>query len=129
MQNLQPFFQNLKPEWTGRVPLPGGAFPVDGVAALKAGLKADYPFLDAFTLTRMMRSYGTETRAILAGAGSYRDLGQDFGERLSEAEVRWLMKHEFAQTAEDVVWRRGKLGLKMNDQQVTSLDDWMQAVL
>ncbi|MCC5984936.1 MAG: glycerol-3-phosphate dehydrogenase [Rhodobacteraceae bacterium] len=112
--------------WTAGAPLPGGNFPHDGVPALVAGLRRDYPFLSGFWATRLVRAYGLEARALLGGAQAAADLGRDFGATLSEAEVRWLMAREFARTAEDVIWRRSKLGLRLDKAQVAALDDWMR---
>jgi glycerol-3-phosphate dehydrogenase len=69
--------------------------------------------------------YGTDAFNILGTATTLDDLGIDFGATLSEAEVTWMMRHEFARTAEDVVWRRSKLGLRLTADQITALDDWM----
>ncbi|PPB80513.1 glycerol-3-phosphate dehydrogenase [Albidovulum inexpectatum] len=112
--------------WTATAPLPGGDFPVDGVAALRDDLARAYPFLDGYTIRRLARCYGTEARQVLGDAGSAEDLGRHFGAGLFEAEIRWLMAREYAQTAEDVVWRRTKLGLRMNAEQIAELDAWMQ---
>ncbi|WP_333829030.1 glycerol-3-phosphate dehydrogenase [Pararhodobacter sp.] len=111
--------------WTAGVPLPGGDFPVDGVAALTEDLRRRYPFLDAFWARRLIRAYGTEAPAILGEARSPADLGQDFGATLHEAEVRWLITQEFARTAEDILWRRSKLGLRLTAPQATELARWM----
>ena len=73
----------------------------------------------------MIRAYGTEARELLGEASAESDLGREFGAGLYEAEVRWLMDREFAQTADDIVWRRSKLGLRMTDDQIAALDDWM----
>ncbi|MBC7154462.1 MAG: glycerol-3-phosphate dehydrogenase [Rhodobacteraceae bacterium] len=111
--------------WTAGAPLPGGDFAVNGVAALIDGLCARYPFLTRAWAARLTRAYGTEAGAILGRARAAADLGRDFGATLSEAELRWLMGREFARTAEDVVWRRSKLGLRMNAGQIAALDRWM----
>ena len=75
-----------------------------------------------------MRAYGTEARDILGGAKSAGDLGRDFGAGLTEAEIRWLMSREFARTAEDVLWRRSKLGLRLSKDQAAALETWMAAM-
>ena len=64
-------------------------------------------------------------KALLAGATTPADLGRDFGAGLTEAELRWLVEREYARTAEDVVWRRTKLGLRMTTEQIAALDRWM----
>ena len=116
-----------KGSWTAEAPLPGGNFPVDGVASQVAALKSDYDFLDDRWALRLVRAYGTEAGAVLGGAASKEALGEDFGATLTAAEVRWLMAREYARTAEDVIWRRNKLGLRLSPEQVTALDAWMAA--
>ena len=114
-------------DWTARVPLPGGDFPVGAETSLAGRLQRDHTFLSAQDARRMVRTYGTEAATILAGGTSRTDLGLDFGAGLSEAEVKWLMAKEFARTAEDVVWRRTKLGLRMTAAEIAALDTWMAA--
>ncbi|EET49022.1 glycerol-3-phosphate dehydrogenase [Thalassobium sp. R2A62] len=113
------------PEWTAGVALPGGDFKVADVGALTDRLRNTYAFLTERWAQRLIRGYGTEAFDILGGANNVRDLGVDFGATLTEAEVTWLMSREYAQTAEDVVWRRSKLGLRMTAEQINTLDDHM----
>ena len=105
--------------------LPGGDFPVDGVAALISNLRRTYPFLDGPWARRLARAYGTQAGMLLGKAQALSDLGREFGATLTETEVKWLMTHEYARTAEDVVWRRNKLGLRLNAEQIRTLDEWM----
>ena len=128
LSRLRPFFPTLTGSWTARVPLPGGDFPHDGVEALIGTLCATYPWLSQPEATRLIRAYGTEAVAVLGTATSPADLGRDFGGDLYEAEVRWQMTHEWALRAEDVVWRRTKLGLRMTPDQIATLDDFMTSV-
>ncbi len=125
LRELAPFFPAAGPAWTAAVALPGGDFAVDGVGDLIAGLRAAYPFLDAFWAQRLVRAYGTDARAMLGDAARPEDLGIAFGATLTEREVDWLRTHEFAMTAEDVIWRRSKLGLRLGPEQVATLDEWM----
>ncbi len=127
LEKLAPFFPQAKGKWTARVTLPGGDFAPDQAAALADALRAAHPFLDAGWATRLIRHYGTEARVILGSATGPEDLGRDFGATLTEAEVRWLITKEFARTAEDAVWRRTKLGLRMTADQIAALDAWMAA--
>ncbi len=115
----------MKPAWTARHPLPGGDFPHDGVAALTATLRTAHPYLTAAHAARLIRGYGTDALLMLGDARSLSDLGDRFGADLYAAEVRWLMAHEFACTAEDVIWRRSKLGLRLAPDQISLLADWM----
>jgi len=111
--------------WTAGVPLPGGDFPHDGVEALIADLHRAYPFLTEGWARRLVRAYGTEARDLLGKAANTTDLGRNFGATLTEAEVRWLMTQEYAQSAEDVLWRRSKLGLRFDQNQVAVLEEWI----
>lgn len=126
MAKIAPHLALAQGDWTAGVPLPGGDFPVDGVASLISDLSERYPFLDRFTARRLVRTYGTEAVAVLGEAGGAADLGRAFGAGLTEAEVRWLMEREYARTAEDVVWRRTKLGLRMTGEEIAALDTWMK---
>lgn len=115
----------MKPAWTARVPLPGGDFPNSGVAALTQALRAAHPYLTAPHAARLIRAYGTDAMRLLGDARTLHDLGQHFGATLYEAELRWLIDHEFARTAEDVIWRRSKLGLRLTEADITSLNSYL----
>jgi glycerol-3-phosphate dehydrogenase len=111
--------------WTGVETLPGGDFPVSGLQALTQSLAASYPFLAPRHVQRLARAYGTRAALLLAGAKSSADLGQSFGSDLTEAEVRYLMQEEWATTADDVLWRRSKLGLRVSPEQKAHLAAFM----
>lgn len=113
-------------DWTAGVPMPGGDFRVVDRDRLVADLRRDFPFLTQRWALRLIRAYGTESRLILGSARAAADLGRDFGATLTEAELRWLMTREWARTADDVVWRRSKLGLRLAPAQVQAIDDWMK---
>ncbi|KAJ54735.1 glycerol-3-phosphate dehydrogenase [Actibacterium mucosum KCTC 23349] len=127
LDKIAPYFPGLPDKWTAGVPLPGGDFPVDGVDGLIAQLRAAHPFLSARHAKRLIRTYGAEAAEMLRGATALADLGRDFGAELYEVELRWLMDREFARRAEDVLWRRTKLGLHLDDAQAAALDSWMAA--
>ncbi|NCO20837.1 MAG: glycerol-3-phosphate dehydrogenase [Rhodobacterales bacterium] len=124
---LRPFFPSAKGDWTAGVPLAGGDFPVRGVQRLIDDLKAAHPFLEDYWAGRLIRAYGTEAAELLSGAKTPDDLGESFGATLTAREVEWLMAREYARTAEDVVWRRSKLGLRLSSEQIATLDTWMAA--
>ncbi|HYG91592.1 MAG TPA: glycerol-3-phosphate dehydrogenase, partial [Azospirillum sp.] len=111
--------------WSSRSPLPGGNFQVNGFQALVDELRTRYPFVEPEHMARLARAYGTRTWLLLGGASEPGDLGRVFGADLTEAEVGYLMREEWAQTAEDVLWRRSKLGLRLSAEQVRALDDFM----
>ena len=100
------------PAWTGNSYLPGGDFPYDGIEALVARTKSAWPFLAEDHARRLVAAYGTRVERVLGSAQRRDDLGPWFGADLTAAEVRYLMDQEWAQTADDVLWRRSKLGLR-----------------
>jgi glycerol-3-phosphate dehydrogenase len=125
MEKIVPFFPGTRGKWTARQTLPGGDFPIDGVAALTATLRSAHPYLSDYHAARLIRAYGTEAMAVLGESRSMADLGRDFGATLTEAEVNWLMTREYAREAADIVWRRTKLGLRMTADQIAALDGFM----
>ena len=127
LDKIMPFFGAPSKAWTAGVALPGGDFLVGDVARLIAEVQAKYGFLSEAWAQRLIRGYGTEAVQILGDATSAADLGQDFGATLTAREVAWLMQKEFARVAEDVVWRRTKLGLRLSPEQIATLDAWMKA--
>ena len=114
--------------WTGRENLPGGDFPIDGFAAELRNAATRYPFLPAATLHRLLRAYGTDIHAVLHGASGMADLGPVLGADLTTAEIRYLVSHEWARTAEDIVWRRSKLGLRMTPAEIAAVDHVLQRI-
>ncbi|MEM1272747.1 MAG: glycerol-3-phosphate dehydrogenase [Pseudomonadota bacterium] len=122
---LSPYFPNARDDWTAGVKLPGGDMKVDGADDLIAELRQNYLFLTHAWAKRLVRHYGTEARIILGAARTIDDLGRDFGATLTEQELRWLMVYEYARTAEDVLWRRTKLGLRMSPDQIAALDAYL----
>ncbi len=125
MAKLAPFFPGLRGDWTAAASLPGGDFPWNGVAALRQAMQRRYSFLPEATLHRLVRSYGTLVPAVLGDAGRMEDLGVCFGADLTEREVAWLRETEWARTAEDVLWRRSKLGLRFSAEEAAALGRWM----
>lgn len=125
LEKIEEHLKTKTGPWTAGVPLPGGDFPVDGFDQMVNDLRQSYSFLDLFWAKRLVRAYGTEAVAILGGATSPTELGQDFGATLTEAEVVWLIQNEYVHTAEDIVWRRNKLGLRISAEQIAELDRWI----
>ncbi len=100
---------------------------VSAVAALTAELMRNYPFLTPADAKRLAHAYGTRASKWLGSAKSLADLGQSFGAGLTESEVRYLMAHEWARSADDIVWRRSKLGLRLSAGEIAALEDWIAA--
>jgi glycerol-3-phosphate dehydrogenase len=107
--------------WTDTRPLPGGDFGVDEVDRRIADLRARYPFLEPPWAERLIRSYGTLATTILGDARTLDDCGLHFGHGLTECEVRYLMAREWAREADDILWRRSKLGLRLSPSEQDSL--------
>ena len=126
LEKIIPYFPETLAAWTANAALPGGDFPADGFDALVENLKVNYTFLDDLWARRLVRSYGTEARQILGDAALAEDLGLNFGSNLTEREVVWSMKNEFARTAEDLVWRRSKLGLRLSEPQILKIESYMK---
>jgi glycerol-3-phosphate dehydrogenase len=113
------------PAWTRLRRLPGGDFPVDGAERLKAELRARYAFLSETDADRLIKGYGTRADRWLGQARGWEDLGRDFGAGLSQTEVDYLRREEWARTAEDVLWRRTKLGLRLDAAQQAAVADYL----
>jgi glycerol-3-phosphate dehydrogenase len=129
IERLAPYLKGDKAAegWTGKAPLPGGDMEVSALPALAASLRRTYPFLSQTHADRLAHAYGTRAAKMLGNATSLADLGQSFGATLTEREVRYLMAEEWALTAEDIVWRRSKLGLRLSRQEIAALEAWIAA--
>ena len=115
LEKLQPVLGFTGGAWTGRVPLPGGDLPDGDFERFLTDLSAQNAWLPAPLAQRYARAYGTRAMILIAGARSLPDLGRHLGDHLYEAEVDYLVRHEFARCAEDILWRRSKLGLHVDD--------------
>jgi glycerol-3-phosphate dehydrogenase len=113
------------PSWTATGTLPGGDFPVDGVAAEAEKLRSICPPLAVTHARRLVRAYGTRARLLVADVKTEADWGERFGADLTEREVDYLITHEWAETAEDILWRRSKLGLHVTAADAQRLASWL----
>ena len=113
MDKLGPYFPAMKSAWTGRSPLSGSDFGGATRVEARDAFFASHPHVAESTLRPIFRRHGTHAQAVV-GDG---DLGEDFGAGLTERELRYCVAHEWAQTAEDVLWRRTKAGLSMTPMQ------------
>jgi glycerol-3-phosphate dehydrogenase len=129
LERLAPYLRSAKARegWTGKSPLPGGDLDVSALPALSAELQRNYPFLSVEHASRLAHAYGTRAAKLLGSAKSLADLGESFGATLTAAEVNYLMSFEWAVTAEDIVWRRSKLGLRLSKDEIAALDRWIAA--
>jgi glycerol-3-phosphate dehydrogenase len=127
LERLAPYLRSARARegWTGKSPLPGGDLDVSSLPALTAELQRNYPFLSVEHASRLAHAYGTRASRLLGSAKALSDLGQPFGATLTAAEVNYLMSSEWAVTAEDIVWRRSKLGLRLSPDEIATLDGWI----
>ena len=126
VRQLAPFCPVLAgADWTGTAPLPGGDFGRFDAPGLAADFAERYPFLAEGEAARLARLYGTLAAGFLGDARRADDLGEAFGHALTAAEVDYLMDAEWARTAEDVLWRRTKLGLHFTPAQAARLARYM----
>lgn len=124
MHDLKDYFPQMGKEWTHAHPLPGGDMSNDHEAFAKQ-LIAEFPFLTESLARRFTASYGTQSYVLLGDASSIMELGPCFGADLYQKEVDYLIEHEWARTAEDVLWRRSKLGLEFLPEQVKQLEEYL----
>ncbi|WP_090195451.1 glycerol-3-phosphate dehydrogenase [Yoonia tamlensis] len=129
LEKVQTYFPETGSKWTAGVPLPGGDFEVADFDKKVSDLATTYPFLTPAHARRLVRAYGTDAVKMIGDATSLDDLGPHFGADLYAKEISWLITHEFARTAEDIVWRRSKLGLRLSPDEIAALDAWMQTLL
>lgn len=123
VDKLRRYVPDLARAWTAGAVLPGG--DIGSLPDFAAELVRQYPDLPAALLRRLARCYGTRATSILSGARRLDDLGECFGADLTEAELAYLQREEWAQTAEDVVWRRTKLGLRLTPDEIARIDAFL----
>ncbi|KQN76977.1 glycerol-3-phosphate dehydrogenase [Devosia sp. Leaf64] len=127
LEKIEDVLGKKRPAWTKKSTLPGGDFGPQSFDAEVRRLGLDYPDLPKPFLRRLMRLYGTKARILLADRKNVSELGQHFGADLYAAEVDYLVEHEWARKAEDVLWRRTKLGLRVDGEAAGKLEEYLAA--
>jgi glycerol-3-phosphate dehydrogenase len=117
LSKLQPHLNFSEREWTDKAALPGGDLPRADFASFAEGVQKRWPFLPITTAQRMAHAYGTRVGKILGKAQAMLDLGEHYGAGLTQAEIDYLVANEWARSGDDILWRRTKLGLQLNEQQ------------
>lgn len=125
LADLKPFFPHAKPAWTENLPLPGGDIPNADFNTFCQALEHQYYWLPPQLIHRYAAGYGTLTHYLLADIHSLSDLGEHFGAGLYEREIIYLIENEWATTAEDILWRRTKLGLAFTPAEIQKLEQRM----
>ncbi len=117
----------FKQPWTRNAPLPGGDMPGGDFAHFLWKVSERWDWVPPEMLQRLARAYGSMIELVIGEATSLAELGEHFGGTLYEAELRYLAKHEYARTGEDVLWRRSKLGLHLPAEAQARVGAWMKA--
>ena len=125
LDKLRPYFPEMGAPWTAEAALPGGDIPKGDFVSFVSEIQRDYPGLESGFLHNLARRHGALTHKVLADAVNPGDLGQDFGGGLCAREADYLMAHEWARTAEDILWRRTKTGLHMAEAGRSALADYV----
>jgi glycerol-3-phosphate dehydrogenase len=125
MTELERVFPRMGAARTRTETLPGGDFGAGGMEGFVADLQRGFPWLPERQLRRYVKLYGTNARALLGEAGNLADLGRGFGADLYAREVDYLMDREWALAADDIVWRRSKLGLRLTAVEIDALGAYM----
>ena len=123
MEKIEPWFPNMGKPWTDKRVLPGG--DIDSREGYTRKLLAQYPFLGKQRATRFASSYGTLCETFLDGVTSEAELGEDFGAGLTRAEVDYLIDHEWATQADDILWRRTKMDVRLDETQRKHLQEYV----
>ena len=113
--------------WTAGAKLPGGELPEGSFAVFLRTVERRYPWLPARMRARLAQAYGTRIERVLGNAGALADLGRELLPQLYEREVEYLCREEFALSAEDILWRRSKLGLHLAGTDPEPLERWLEA--
>jgi glycerol-3-phosphate dehydrogenase len=130
LEKLSPYLPHASESqtgWTGKAALPGGDFEKTDFQKLVDLYHLQYTNFRKELIRRLVRAYGTKTVLILGSATTEEDIGPFFGETLSSSEVRYLMAHEWAMSAHDILWRRSKLGLRLKAHEVEALEAFITA--
>ncbi|WP_413284753.1 glycerol-3-phosphate dehydrogenase [Vibrio sp. MA40-2] len=125
VDKLEPFFPDMDPAWTKNATLPGGDFT--SREKLTSILRAQYPWLEDKVAQRYVKAYGTIALTILAEKSDITSLGRHFGHGLYQAEVDYLVEHEWAVSVEDILWRRSKLGLEFSQEESAILESYLSS--
>lgn len=124
MQKLTAYFPTMGAAWTDKVPLPGGE--MTSFTDFVNELASKHAFLPQAMLIRLAQAYGSRCYELLKDCHSMADLGQHFGADLYECEVNFMIKTEWAESLDDIIWRRSKLGLFLSAQEQANLKAWLE---
>ena len=127
LEDIDTVFKKVTKPWTAGPALPGGDVTLKGITALETALADQLPFLDPFTIRRLIRQYGTQCAKIFSDIETLDDMGEAFGHGLFAHEVNWAISNEWVYGAADFLWRRSKMGLRMSKEEAAALDNYIKA--
>ncbi len=125
LDRLAPFFPQMGKAWTVGATLPGGDLPGADFESFEAGVWTRWPWLPRPLARHYARAYGSRIERLLAGAAQLADLGQHFGGLLYEQEARYLLEHEWARSATDILRRRTKHELRLSPEERAAFSAWL----
>ncbi len=125
LEKLEDALGPLGAPWTAAVPLPGGDIPDADFEGYLKGFCDGHPWLPTDLARRYLRAYGTRTERLIDGATGLEGLGEHLGDGLYAAEVDYLVRFEWVESADDLLWRRSKLGLHVSDETRQRLAAWL----
>jgi len=125
LEKLAPYYKGIGPAWTKGAVLPGGDIG-DNRDDYAAKLRRRFPFITEGMARHYARTYGSNTELFLGEAKEIADLGEHFGHELYEAELRYLVEHEWVRRLDDAIWRRTKEGMWLNAEQQSRVAQWLQ---
>jgi glycerol-3-phosphate dehydrogenase len=128
MNQLETYFEYKTGDWTETAMLPGGDLINADFELFVSDMRKRYPDLDEALLVRLCHGYGTRITLVLGDGETAPKLGQHFGAGLYELEANYLINHEWATSAEDILWRRTKLGLHMSKDEIAAFTDWFNSL-
>ncbi|HBR98132.1 MAG TPA: glycerol-3-phosphate dehydrogenase, partial [Gammaproteobacteria bacterium] len=126
LDRLLPLLDESRPAWTATACLPGGDLPNADWQAFLEQVVAQWPDLPQPLLHRCARQYGTRIQTLLAGVTTLVDLGEAFGGDMYAREVAYLVQHEWARTAEDILWRRTRQGLHAPETTAAAIEQFLR---
>ena len=129
MEKLQAFLPDASRAWTASTPLPGSSHMGQTLGEIQHEIRVQHPWLTPSEVERFSKSYGLLCLDFLRGKTTHYSLGKYFGAGLFAAEIDYLITQEWACNADDVLFRRSKLGLFLNDAEITEVADYIQQKL
>ncbi len=125
LEKLEPYLGSMGDPWTASAPLPGGDLPGGDVRTLGIELRRRWAFLGDAESRRLAAAYGTRALQLLEPVRSRADMGEEFGGGMTRLEVDYLIREEWARSADEICWRHSKIGLRATASDRQRLQDYV----